>query len=1199
MPAPQSDAYVVLDSSFQTSSGTSQSQHSPRRNDDHRTYSKTAAPLRRDYSYSTQATDTTDETGSTCSQDSTPLASSAALNRGESGLPPTPPSASQDGESIQDPEPPPLADSVRNSLMSQKSSLSTPVNARSPPTPDPSPPRTIASNATSERPHLLTYPSSRADSFQTAREEPLSSDRDDSRSVTPANDRLSTVEEDRGLGLAFDYVENNITPTTQKGGVFPTTPTRPTTVHVDSTVGAEEDKGSQTVHVPDREWNTDLMRNVTIRKKRRTQTTDSPRKIPDPAVTVVEAASPTPSNRTRRASSLRERVEASHHSPVTPSIENFAQSIGWPAEPAGMSGEKYRDSTNKRLSTASVASTVVSAHVIVTPPQRRHTLRHSGRNMAYRRDVSSPADLGPGATNSNRNSVVSQFDGLPPRRLVHKRTNIGDRSIRSSTDSNILGSDRTMSPSLSLRQRTIDSSAHTLAHQESIRNVLQPASDILSRHSSGARAGGSYHKRINSAPEPVKRKPQPSKLRNFSELSPPGSPRPKEAPVVQPPKVERAPSPTLSPKPRRGSPTSRKSRRQQTPVISDVRLPAGMENTLPDLPDQGVDGPAERDVFLGASHPPEETRVPPELMDRVRRLVAGDPTEEPTFIGEYSQNPATAEYLNNFSPLDNGSRQIPLGSRFTRPSSRDQKRASPNRDNFSLSPDMATRPRLDDRMSSEEMARYNHEWRRCSSGTPGRGVSFDQSGSRSASRMEEHAMARHLYSQSTPFSQFSDTVEVTEATAVSIYPHNNNSLLVVQQMSRGNSMIQERRQLTTDTHMRPQGGDEMPISPTPPFVDAEEKSPEECKEAPPQPTLNFEPSTPPMQLELPQPNGVDIPLQNPRSPPKPPKIMFIPPTPMEELENQLAPPPPGPPQRSDSHPQRRLSVLQRARRYSGNLIAPVLARASSKPRQNNETQRHSHHIPRVPSVTDEDGTLHPFWRPRGFWDGFEDSDSDGDDGGLPEGGDTSDIEDSEPEPPRRPNKLNKLKGGLRNSGGFLIGNSLGVERHGTNKRRHQITLPPNFPRQPRTRSTGRSSPPKVIIQAPTHALGRHGGGGIQKRRSTPELRRTPSLSDNDNDNVSIEYEQSRRRGSWRQGRSLPGLKKYHVQYIGLSGVKDKFRERRTEKRREKIRRSIGSRYYVEPVDVGVGVAEGSVRSTRTGTTGSQAGGSRTGKADEE
>ncbi|KAG9381080.1 hypothetical protein A1F94_008400 [Pyrenophora tritici-repentis] len=161
MPEPKPNPYVMLDSSFQTSSALRQSQHLPRRSDEYRTYSRTAAPLKRDYSYTTQATDTTDETESTCgSQDSTPLASSGALNRAESGLPPTPPSASQDGNSIQDPEPPPLADSVRNSLMSQKSTLSTPVNARSPPTPDPSPPRTTASNVTPERPHfcLPTHP---------------------------------------------------------------------------------------------------------------------------------------------------------------------------------------------------------------------------------------------------------------------------------------------------------------------------------------------------------------------------------------------------------------------------------------------------------------------------------------------------------------------------------------------------------------------------------------------------------------------------------------------------------------------------------------------------------------------------------------------------------------------------------------------------------------------------------------------------------------------------------------------------------------------------------------------------------------------------------------------------------------------------------------------------------------------------------
>jgi hypothetical protein len=368
---------------------------------------------------------------------------------------------------------------------------------------------------------------------------------------------------------------------------------------------------------------------------------------------------------------------------------------------------------------------------------------------------------------------------------------------------------------------------------------------------------------------------------------------------------------------------------------------------------------------------------------------------------------------------------------------------------------------------------------------------------------------------------------------------------------------------------------EVRATPTPPFVDADEapqEAREETDEPYPQPTLTFEPSTPPMQSDLPQPDGVDSPLENPRDPPVPPKINFIPPTPMEELEKELVPGPPGPPERSDSHPQRRLSVLQRARRYSDNLITPLFARASNnRTRYASESHGHTHRNPSVPSVNDEDGTLHPFWRPRGFWDGFEDGDSESDEEeGLPQGGDTSDIEDPEPEPepprPRRASTLgNKLKGGFRGSGGFLIGNSLGVERAGTNKRRHHVTLPPHF-RTPRT--AGHLAEPKVIIQAPTQPLGRHRGGGVTKRRSSHDLRRSASVPDNMS-TVSYEYEQSRRsRGSWRQGKSLPGLKKYHVQYIGISGVKERLRERRTEKRREKIRRSIGSRYYVDPVAPG-------------------------------
>ncbi|EOA86543.1 uncharacterized protein SETTUDRAFT_134704 [Exserohilum turcica Et28A] len=1130
--------YARLESSFQAAPNLRHSKHFPSRPDLLRDATSTPVPLDRPDVHSTHAGDDSDST--LCSQNSTPLASPGMRNGADTGLPPTPPTASQDGKSVDHVDPPPHADSVRNSLISHKSCLSTPVNARSPPTPDPSPPRTNASNtsnATLQRPPILTYPSSRATSYQTAREEPFFSDREESTCATPADERPNTVEEDRGRRLAFEQDKNDVTPTTPSRTAFPAT------ADVDAAAKqAGADKDSPTMaDIPDREWNTELMRNITIRKKRRPQS-KSPKKTADPAVTVVETASPSPTTRARNAPSLRKRVEVGHSSPVTPSVENFAQSIGWPADSRRMSIDKQRDASSKRLSTSSVASTVVSAHVIVTTPQRMQTLRHSGRNMAYRRDVSSPAELG-SDTHSSRNSMISQADSIPPHRLVHKRTSIVDRN-RGSVGSDILASQRILSPSLSLRQKTIDSSAHTMAHQESVRHVLQPAADILSRHSAAARLGGSQHKRINSAPEPSRRTSRSSKPRNFTEILPPPSPSPRKTPFTEPPAPERVPSPTLSPKPRQPSPTSKKVR-QLPPVIPDTKLPTGIENNLPDLPDQGVDGPAERDLFLGASHPPGEARVPSALLDRVRHLIGDAQATEESNVVAANPNPATTENLNKLPPPKEGSPIMRQGSRASRPGSWDPKRFSLHNDRSSVSPEMRSRSGLSD-----------HEWKRYSanSGEHGR-VSFD----RSASRTEEHAMARHLYSQSTPFSQFSDTIEVTEATAVSIYPHNNHSLLVVQQLARGNSMLSEQRQLTGATLLTPQDPRLAQTVPSPAPIRQDSSSSSE--EKPSQPTLTLEPSTPPMQIDLLATGSVDSPLLNPRDPPEPPKINFIPPTPMEELERPLAASPPGPPRRSDSHPQRRLSVLQRARRYSDNLMAPLWARKGNSRSQDSDSEKHTHRNPHVPTVNDEDGTLHPFWRPRGFWDEFSDSESDDEElDRLPQGGDTSDVEDPEPEPetPRRANTLKKLKGGLRgsrNSGGFLIGNSLGVERHGTNKRRHQVTLPSHFTRSPR------GSSPKVIIQAPTQPLGRHGGGGITKRRSSPELRRTTSFPDN----LSIEYEQSRRRGnSWRQGKRLPGLKKYHVQYIGISGVKEKLKERRTEKRREKIRRSIGQKYYVDP-----------------------------------
>jgi hypothetical protein len=1120
----QPDAYALLESHFNAPPTLRHYEKLPRRSDEYRNIIPTAAPLVLD---TLRADDDTESVFS--SSQPTPLEPPAAVNGADSGLPPTPPTMSQDGQSTQSLEPSPHPDSVVASLLSKKSTLSTPVNARSPPTPDPSPPRAASTanavSATPERPPLFTYPSSRAESFQTAREE-ISSEPSCSTATTPigAFDRLSTVEEDRGLGLAFEIDENDSTPTDH------TRPFYPCADEADTMAGAEEDKGTPVEeNIPDREWNTDMMRNVTIRRKRMPKS--SPSKDSAPAVDIVETASPSPSPRPRRTSGLRERVKASTNSPVTPSIENFAQSIGWPSDTKATPDSKEREESNKRNSTSSMASRV-EARIIVTPPRRTQTLRHSGKNLALR-DGSPTPDIS--RRRSTRES--SHADDVPLHRLVHKKVTLADRSKRLSTDSTTLGStigsaigsgigyerrgstigsaigsgigyERSMSSPLSFRSRVIDTSASTLAHQESLRNVLQPAADILSRSSSVYHnSEANYHRRIGSAPEPVRKSALSSGPRQYSQLSQQTNSR--RAPNVsfQTPLVEQ--SPQGSPTPSIASPRSLK--RRQRSNVGDARQQADAIKSPLAVPLDYEGESASQDAFLGASAPVQDSQASSALLERVRLLMTARDAPGDDAVADARVVPT--------SPEQDHSPPLPRGSRSARRRSSERRHSSLSQDRVSTtSPEFAIRPSLD--IASER-------------------VSFD----RSNSRTDEHGQARHLFSSTTPFSQFSDTpVEVSEATAVSIYPHNNHSLLVVQQGSRVGSMTPEPRQLTEGTHLSVHDRRELRSTPTPPFVDAIEDYDDadvDGQNTLTQPTLTIEPSTPPMQIDLPHFGAVDSPLKNPRAPPEPPKIMFIPPTPAEELERELVP---GPPKRSDSHPQRRLSLVQRARRYSGNLVPTLLSRASINRGRNNanEAQR-VHHNPEVPSVNDEDGTLHPFWRPRGFWDGFEDDDSDSEDDGLHPGGDTSDVE-TIPERPRRAKRLQRrLTSSVRGSGGFLIGNSLGVERHGTNKRPHRVTLPPHFYR---AKTSDDPSSPRSRVQSPVRT------------------RRESAISSTSGSSLSS-HGSPQRRGTWRHGRSLPGLRKYQVQYIGLSGVKKKFRENRQEKRRQKIRQSIGTRYYVE------------------------------------
>ena len=218
----------------------------------------------------------------------------------------------------------------------------------------------------------------------------------------------------------------------------------------------------------------------------------------------------------------------------------------------------------------------------------------------------------------------------------------------------------------------------------------------------------------------------------------------------------------------------------------------------------------------------------------------------------------------------------------------------------------------------------------------------------------------------TPFSLRSahsstpGTLEVSEATAISIYPHNNKSILVVQQMARRDSNTPEQSAIITSN-----ANIGLLETPTPAMF----QQPRTLVESPPSSAMFHQPRT-----------LVDSPLQNPRSPPQPPALMFIPPTPANgspetsatsDLRRHLSSS--GEKSRL-SHP---ISLVKRAfstRRYSEPFISPLTRSLSRR-------NTLSHHRPNVGDAPDN--KLHPFWRPRGFWDDLSDSDSEfGNDGIL-------------------------------------------------------------------------------------------------------------------------------------------------------------------------------------------------------------------------
>jgi hypothetical protein len=177
------------------------------------------------------------------------------------------------------------------------------------------------------------------------------------------------------------------------------------------------------------------------------------------------------------------------------------------------------------------------------------------------------------------------------------------------------------------------------------------------------------------------------------------------------------------------------------------------------------------------------------------------------------------------------------------------------------------------------------------------------------------------FTQSSVVSSSPGPVEISEATAMPLFPHNNQSLLLI------------------DPHMQPESR----------AVEA----------------LRGRLLTVPQNVKTPEQStimvNVESPLRNPRTPPKPPAFKVIPPSPMEELDRQL-----GKVEREQagsSRISRGLGSVRRAlstRRRSE--VGPTLSRSFST--RSVRSRR---------AAKETDSELHPFWRPRGFWDDFDDS----------------------------------------------------------------------------------------------------------------------------------------------------------------------------------------------------------------------------------
>lgn len=376
------------------------------------------------------------------------LGSDASLSQG-GGSPASSPCIRQTRRTGRGPEPPPTPPAhSRTSSSSHPTDLSgptcaggpprskdntpsrppvTPPNQQTPPTPNLTPDRTppgAAAPQSQSRPSINDrIPSknttdSRTESFRTARENPDSSDDDDRRltlrpilpsaktSQTTVRQLSRESKRSRIVGLGLGLESN------------PSDDLTPRTTGEFNSFDGEWASGETGASEVEEEWDDNLWRNVTVRKKRSQLSKETPKE----AINDM-AATPTSATKAPRSTALQE-------SPLLYSsrrvVSDRLPTRTVPSHSDSSSSIDYKRSSV--MSTRSTASTIVEAILVETAPQRRKTLRHV-RKQSTLRDSGSEVSPSSSAPTSVSTAVDDQHRRNPPASRVSDAT----RQSRAST----------------------------------------------------------------------------------------------------------------------------------------------------------------------------------------------------------------------------------------------------------------------------------------------------------------------------------------------------------------------------------------------------------------------------------------------------------------------------------------------------------------------------------------------------------------------------------------------------------------------------------------------------------------------------------------------------------------------------------------------------------------------------------------------